>query len=228
VARQLGELRTSMAATARKSSPDLEAAARNDIDEHLESIRRKLVAVQEFVAELAAVGESDPHELQRQVDLVEVVRSETRALDARIARTGVEVEVVVTPEASSRAPARVSPRSTGVLVRELIAHAIAATPRAGRVTVTVQAPRAVAQDDGLGSRIVVDDSGTIMPAAARRSLLALEVEPGTFGRPSGVGLFVAAEIAAAQGALLEIGDAPVADGHGGGVRVTVTFPRSGT
>ena len=64
-----------------------------------------------------------------------------------------------------------------------------------------------------------------MPATARRSLLALEVEPGTFGRPSGVGLFVAAEIAAAQGALLEIGDAPVQDGHGGGVRVTVTFPR---
>jgi hypothetical protein len=93
--------------------------------------------------------------------------------------------------------------------------------------VTVQAPGGTAQDDGLGSRIVVDDSGTIMPAAARRSLLALEVEPGTFGRPSGVGLFVAAEIAAAQGALLEIGDAPVADGHGGGVRVTVTFPRSG-
>jgi signal transduction histidine kinase len=226
VARQLGELRTQLAASARKSSPDLEAAARGDLEEQLESIRRKLVAVQEFVAELAAVGESDPHELQRQVDLVEIVRAEARALDARIARTGVDVQVLVVPESATRAPARVSPRSIGVLVRELLAHAIAATPRGGRVTVTLHAPGGVAQEEGLGSRIVIDDGGTIMPAAARRSLLGLEVEPGTFGRPSGVGLFVAAEIAAAQGALLEIADVPVQSGHGGGVRVTVTFPRS--
>jgi hypothetical protein len=74
--------------------------------------------------------------------------------------------------------------------------------------------------DLVGPRLVVDDSGTSLPAAARRALLALEVEPGTFGRPSGVALFIAAEIALAQGALLEIGDAPA-----GGVRVTVTFPR---
>jgi hypothetical protein len=40
-----------------------------------------------------------------------------------------------------------------------------------------------------------------------------------------VGLFLASEIAAAQGALLELGDAPVVDGgRGGGVRVSVTFP----
>jgi hypothetical protein len=71
----------------------------------------------------------------------------------------------------------------------------------------------------------VDDGGTTLPAAARRALLALEVEPGTFGRSSFVGVFVASEIASGQGALLEIGDAPAGDGHGGGVRVTVTFPR---
>jgi two-component system OmpR family sensor kinase len=221
VARELGEMRTSMAAAARKSSPDLEASARGEIDEHIESIRRRLVAVQEFVAELAAVGESDPNELQREIDVIDVVRAEVRALEARIARTGVEVRVVLVPdEPTTRAPARVSPRSTSVLVRELVAHAIAATPRGGSVTVTVRA-----REEGLGTRIIVDDGGTILPSAARRALLALEVEPGTFGRPSGVGLFVAAEIAAAQGALLEIEDAPVEGGHGGGVRATVTFAR---
>ena len=220
VARQLGELRATLGASARKSSPDLEAAARGELDEHLESIRRRLVAVQEFVAELAAVGESDPNELQREVDLIEIVRAEMRSLEARIARTGAQVVLVVLPEGSARAAARVSPRSIGVLMRELIAHAIAATPRGTRVNITVQA-----QDDGLGSRVLIDDSGTILPAAARRALLALEVEPGTFGRPSSVGLFVAAEIAAAQGALLEVGDAPVEGGCGGGVRITVTFPR---
>ena len=68
---------------------------------------------------------------------------------------------------------------------------------------------------------MVDDAGTSLPGAARRALLALEVEPGTFGRPSGIALFIAAEIALAQGALLEIGDTATA----GGVRVSVTFPR---
>jgi hypothetical protein len=109
-------------------------------------------------------------------------------------------------------------------VRALIAHAISATPKGSGVLVTVMAPQS--SDEGrLGSRIVVDDGGTILPAAARRSLMGLEVEPGTFGRPSSVGLFIAAEIAAAQGALFEIGDAPVEGGRGGGVRATVTFAR---
>ena len=128
--------------------------------------------------------------------------------------------MTVVPE-DARAPARVSPRSAGVLVRELIAHALVATQRGSGIRVTVHAPA----EDGLGTRIVVDDGGTILPAAARRALMSLEVEPGTYGRPSGVGLFVAAEIATAQGALLEVGDAPVTDGRGGGVRVSVTFAR---
>jgi hypothetical protein len=86
--------------------------------------------------------------------------------------------------------------------------------------VTVQ-PRT----DTLGTRLVVDDSGTMVPDVARRALLALEVEPGTFGRPSSVALFAAAEIASSHGALLEISDAPVDQAGGGGVRVSVVFPR---
>jgi hypothetical protein len=40
-----------------------------------------------------------------------------------------------------------------------------------------------------------------------------------------VPLYVAAEIASWQGGLLELADAPVESGFGGGLRVTVTFPR---
>jgi signal transduction histidine kinase len=223
VGRELSELRAATASP-RKSSPDLEAAARGDLDDRLEAIRRKLLNVQDFVAELAAVGESDPHELQREVDLIEIMRGEVRALEPRAERVGVEIQVRTAPEDAPRALTRASPRSMAVLVRELVAHAIAATPRGSSVAVTLHAPR-TGGDDKLGARLVIDDGGTILPAAARRALLALEVEPGTFGRPSSVGLFVAAEIAAAQGALLEIGDAPVDGGRGGGVRVIVTFPR---
>ncbi|HTQ44523.1 MAG TPA: sensor histidine kinase [Polyangiaceae bacterium] len=220
VGRELADVRA--ATSTRRSSPDLEAAARESVEERLESIRRKLLAVQDFVGELAAIGESDPRELQREVDLFEVVRAEVRILEARAARSGVEISVRTIPdEPGARAPTRVSPRSAGALVRELVAQAISATPRGSGVSILVHAG---GSEEGLGARMVVDDGGTILPAAARRALLALEVEPGTFGRPSGVGLFLASEIAAAQGALLELGDAPVVDGRGGGVRVSVTFP----
>jgi signal transduction histidine kinase len=219
VGRELADVRA--ATSTRRSSPDLEAAARESVEERLESIRRKLLAVQDLVGELAAIGESDPRELQREVDLFEVVRGEVRVLEARAARSGVEISVRIIPdEPGARAPTRASPRSVAALVRELVAHAISATSRGSGVSILVHG---AGSEEGLGARLVVDDGGTILPAVARRALLALEVEPGTFGRPSGVGLFLASEIAAAQGALLELGDAPVVDGRGGGVRVSVTF-----
>jgi two-component system, OmpR family, sensor kinase len=236
VARELSELRS--AAGPRKSSPDIDATARSDLDERLEAIRRKLLSVQEFVSELAAVGESDALEPPRDVDLVDVVRGEVRALEARAQRAAVEIRVRTVPdEPGTHVYTRAAPRLVAILAHELVAYAIAATPPGSGVLVTVvaggRAGRAVG--DALGARLIIDDAGTILPASARRPLLALEVEPGTFGRPSSVALFVAAEVAAAQGALLELGDAlpekePRERGGGardlgGGVRVVVTFPR---
>jgi two-component system OmpR family sensor kinase len=227
-ARELAELRGPTGP--RKSAPDLEAAVRGDFDERLEAIRRKLVAVQEIVAELAAVGESDPSEPSREIDLVEIVRAELRTLDARAHRTGVEITVRTVPdEPGARVVVHAAPRLTAILARELLAYAIAATPRGSGVVVTLVTSGAGDQT-GLGARMVLDDAGTILPASARRSLLALEVEPGTFGRPSSVALFVAAEMASGLGALLELGDAPAEGGPGGrglggGMRCVVTFPR---
>jgi two-component system OmpR family sensor kinase len=232
VGRELSELRTVMLPPTRKSSPDLENVARIDLDERFEGMRRKLLAVQEFVAELAAVGETDPHEPQREVDLSEIVLAEVKALEPRASRAGVEVRVHRVP-ADAPALARVAPRAAGVLIRELVSHAILATPRQSAVTVTVFAgssarsgPASARPEARLGVRVVVDDAGTILPSGARRALLSLEVEPGTFGRPSSVALFVAAEIASAQGAQLEIADSPLEEqGSGGGVRASVTFSR---
>ena len=235
VGRDLSELRT--AATGgggaqRKSSPDLETMTRVGVDERVEGIRRQLLAVHELVAELATVGESDPHEARRELDLADVVRSEARALEARAARGGVNLRLRIVPE-DARALVRVAPRVAAVLVHELIAHAIAATQRGSDVVVTLTPPERGPEstaagpygEGGLGTRLVVDDGGTILPDVARRAVLALEVAPGTFGRPHSVGPYIAAEIAASQGALLEIGDAPVEDGRLGGVRISVTFPR---
>jgi len=220
VGRDISELKASL--SPRKSSPDLEMVARTGLEEHLEAIRRKLLVVQDFVAELAAVGETESGEAKRPVDLIELARGEIGAIEVRAGRSGIRIRLSAGAGEQSTGPiARLAPRAIATLVRELLSHAIAASPRGSVVSVVVQAPDA---RSGLGARIVVDDSGTSLPAGARRALVTLEVEPGTFGRPSGVALFIAAEIAAAQGALFDIGDAPFENGAGGGVRVTVTFP----
>jgi two-component system, OmpR family, sensor kinase len=218
VARDVADLRSSV--SPRKSSPDLETVARTGLDEKLEAIRRKLSAVQNFVAELAGVGEIDPAEDRRPVDLPEIVRREVHALEGHAARAAVDVCVRhAVAETAANRMAHVAPGAAAVLVRELVSHAIAASRRGTRVAVDVH-PR----EGELGWSVTVDDSGVPLPAGARGALLGLKVEPGTFGRPSSVSLFIAAEIAAAQGAVFDIGDAPVDSGSGGGVRVTVTFP----
>jgi two-component system OmpR family sensor kinase len=216
IGRDVSDLRAP--AAPRRSSPDLEASARGEIDEKIEGIRRKLVVVQEFVAELSWIGEGEAGEPLRTVDLVEVVRAQAKILEARAARGGVTVRVQTVPEGSPGVVARVATRAVASLARELLSHAIAASTRGSSAVVTLHA--STEGPDAVGARLVVDDSGTSLPGSARRALLALEVEPGTFGRPSGVALFVASEIALSQGALLDIGDAPA-----GGVRVSVTFPR---
>ena len=73
---------------------------------------------------------------------------------------------------------------------------------------------------GAGGVVHIDDAGPRVPAAMARSLVELDIEPGTFGRPSAVPLYVASEIAVWQNVGLEIADAPSA-----GLRVTVSFHR---
>jgi hypothetical protein len=219
VGHDLAELRTANAP--KKGSADSDAPSRAALDETMETVRRHVISAQDFVAELAAIGEVDPHEPPVAVDLVALAREQARAMQERSARVGVDVRILTVPAAQSvAAPIQGSARALGVLVRLLLSHAVAASSRGAAVVMTV-----FAGDADLGARIAVDDSGTHLPAAARRGIVALEVEPGTFGRPSGVALFAAAEIAASQGARFDVGDAVADDGTGGGVRVTVTFPR---
>jgi signal transduction histidine kinase len=195
-----------------------EVGGSGDPAERLEAIRQRLLAVQDFVGELAAIGESDPQEPPRELDLGDLVRHEVRSLEGRAARAGVTVTVATGGDdgPASRVYGRAAPKAAAVAVRALVAHAIGASPRGSTVNVSLAPPRSEEQ----GPSIVVDDSGTTLPAVARKALLALEVEPGTFGRPSGVALFAAAQIAAAQGGRIEVSDAP-----SGGLRVSVSFPR---
>jgi hypothetical protein len=76
----------------------------------------------------------------------------------------------------------------------------------------------------VGPRLVVDDSGSPLPASARRSFLALETHGGAYGRPGALSIFLAAELAACAGAVIELSDAPKT----GGLRVTIAFGTPGT
>ena len=196
--------------------PPMSGGSATESEDRLETMRRRLSSVQDFLSGLASVGELDPAEHQSTVDVADLARAAVRGLAARLERHNVEVDLVSPAEA---AVAVAAPRAVAVLLRELTAQAIAATSAGGRVKVTIT-PRS----RDLGTRVTVDDSGPALPASARRSLLGLELDPGTYGRPSAVPLYVAAEIAAWQGGLLDLGDAPVEAGAGGGLRVTVTFP----
>src|SRR6185369_821034 len=66
-----------------------------------------------------------------------------------------------------------------------------------------------AEPGGLGVRLTVDDAGPVLPASGRRAFLTLETHAGAYGRPSGLPIFLAAELAACQGATLELSDVPV-------------------
>jgi two-component system, OmpR family, sensor kinase len=202
-------------------------------DDGLESARRRLVHVQDFLAGLAGIGELSSDEPPIDVDFCDVARQIVRALGPRADRAEVILELVILPPGSeTRAYGRCAPRAATALVRELVTQAIAASPKGSTIGLTVMAAGHAAPDgshDGsLGTRITVDDAGAPLPSSARRQFLSLALDPGTYGRPSSLSYFICAELASAQGASLELADAPPigrTGAGGGGLRVCVTFPK---
>jgi signal transduction histidine kinase len=214
------------AAAGLSSTRSLEA----ETDERADALKRRIRDAQELVSELAGLGEIDHLEPHAELELVELTRAIARSLAAQLERTGVELTVVTVPDdADAKAPIRLSPRAATYLVRTLLSHAIAATPRGEKVLVTVVTGRASGVATlpegapvGGGPRLIVDDAGASLPAHARKAFVGLEVEPSTYGRPSNVSLFICSEVASWQGCLLELGDAPL-----GGLRVGLHLPRLG-
>lgn len=193
-------------------------------DEQLDTLRRRLGNTQELVASLRSIGALPSQELETEIDLVDVARAAAR--DGTVFGERNDVKVVARPEgagAARRLYVRCGPKAIAALARELVAHAVAASPKGAVVEVSVL-------DDPAGPRLVVDDAGSPLPASGRRAFLALETHAGQYARPSGLPIFMAAELAACIGARLELSDAPArtadapASGPaGGGLRVAVTF-----
>ena len=202
---------------------DLGALRRHDVtDEQLDTLRRRLSHAQELVASLRSIGRLPSQELATEIDLAELAKEAAR--DGSVFGERSEVKVVVRESESSATGGRFYVRSAAkavaALLRELVAHAVAASPRGAVVEIAVV-------EDPAGPRLVVDDAGAALPASGRRAFLALETHAGQYSRPSGLPIFMAAELAACIGARLELSDAPRRDSEsgamGGGLRVAVTF-----
>ena len=202
---------------------DLGALRRHDVtDEQLDTLRRRLSHAQELVASLRSIGSLPAQELATEIDLVEVAKAAARDGNGFGERT--QVKVIVKATEGARLYVRCGAKAVAALARELVAHAVAASPKGAVVEISVS-------DDVAGARLVVDDAGSPLPASGRRAFLALETHAGQYARPSGLPIFMAAELAACIGARLELSDAPPREGEsggpaGGGLRVAVTLPKT--
>jgi signal transduction histidine kinase len=193
---------------------DVAALRRHEItDEQLDTLRHRMQHARATLASITSIGGVPPDELHTEIDLVECAKSAVADAAAHAEREGVTINVNVRPP-SAKPYVRRGAKATTALARELVHHAINASPRGGAVDIQVQSTEGAA-------RLVVDDTGSPIPASARRSFLNLETHAGAYGRPSGLPIFMAAELAACQGAQLELSDAPT-----GGLRVAVTFPHT--
>jgi two-component system OmpR family sensor kinase len=188
-----------------------DAPRRSGDDDRFETIRRELAQVQDLAHGLASVGDVDVQELPGPVSVGEVVGRQVAHAEGRAGRAGVTVNV--TDHTQGKAHARTSPRAITALVDSLLNQAIKASPPDTTVDVAVT-------DEERGPCVRVDDSGPPLPATARKQFVGLETEPGTYGRPTSLPLYVAAALASWQGATFELADAP-----SGGLRVRVTFSR---
>ena len=213
-------------AALRAATPHSSNRAVDEGEDRIDAMKRRVRDAQELVSELGSLGDLDPLEPQASVDLVDIARTAVRALGGPIERAGLDVKVVTAPDtADLTVMVRLSPRAAAFLVRAMVSQAVAATSRGHAVLVTVQAEGVTpadpsAEPTNAGARLLVDDAGASIPANARRGFVGLEVDPATYGRPTSVTLFTCSELASWQGALLELGDAPL-----GGLRVGLHLPR---
>ena len=187
------------------------ATLAKDDEQKFETIRRELGQAQDLAHALATIGEIDVQELPGPISLGEAVAKQITQLGGRSSRAGVTVQL--DDATQGKAHARSSPRALTALIDALLGQAIQASPRGSTIMVHLT-------DEERGPCIQVDDAGPPLPATARKAFVGLETEPGTYGRPTSLPLYVAAALASWQGATFELADTPE-----GGLRVRVTFSR---
>ena len=171
----------------------------------LPGLNQRLVTLRELVGGLQRVVDTNPTAPSESVDAAKLLAEVVRGAERRAARHSILVELQVHPAASTETSVR-GP-VFALLVRSLVDHAIAATPRDSAVVVEL------AVDSG-GATVAVTDGGPGVPPSAHGDLRRHRVDPTSLGRPAGAALLIADSAAALLGAELELTTAPE-----GGLRV---------
>jgi signal transduction histidine kinase len=181
------------------------ALGESNVDELVANVARRAAGVHELATELAAIAECPLEEATTEIDVAAVVREAVAANDGRAGRQGVAVLVDVPPSLRLRSKRE----AVALLVRMLVSHGVAATPRDGAVSVSCFRTE-------IGIALRVEDGGPSVAEAAREALLRLGADPSGLGRPTGIALLAASAVAGRLGAVLELRQGP-----GGGAETWV-------
>jgi K+-sensing histidine kinase KdpD len=128
------------------------------------------------------------------------LREAVSALESRAARHAISVSL----EAPQKLEVDTRRSVLGLVIRCLIDHAIAATPRDETVKIRLEG-------QGPGFVLRMEDGGPTVPAVSRMDLLRRRMDPTSVGRPEGLALPVAEAGAALLGA--RIGFAETSEGR---------------
>lgn len=163
----------------------------------------------ELTSELSRVAACGTGPMEA-VDLATVMRDTVAQAGPRAAHHGVNLDSDIANEVVVSARLQ----ALGLLLRCVVDHAIAATPKGGTVGITVRR-------DGSEALVSVRDGGPVVPASAHADLLEHRVDPASFGRPPGIGLLSASVTAAYLGTTLVIRES--SDGGPAALAVEVRF-----
>jgi hypothetical protein len=185
-------------------------SARGDVAEAVETLgmendlaqrlTKRMGRAQELLAELERIAECPLDEGVKRADVAQELREAVAAAESRAARHAVAIQVEAPPKLEAETRRAV----LGLVMRCLMDHAIAATPRDQHIKI-------VLEGQGPGFVLRMEDGGPTVPAVSRLDLLRRRMDPTSVGRPEGLALPVAEAGAALLGA--RIGFAETGEGR---------------
>ena len=162
-----------------------------------QSLLKRAAALSEISLDLALAADCPFDETKSDVSVSDLVKTAVSDAEPRALRHGVSIEVK--GPATLRVPSR--PKTLLALLRAMLYHAVAATPRDGVVAFSAYAVET-------GILLSAQDGGPSVTEASRADVLRNRTDPSAFGRPSGVTLLIAEAAAESLGGTLELRDGP--------------------
>jgi hypothetical protein len=180
-----------------------------------DALAEPLLQWQEVIADLARLGQCPSYESAEHVNLADAVRSALSELNQRASRRRIALKSHIPPHAD----VTTRPNAASLLVRTLIADAIAATPAGGEVRVGLDSIET-------GHRLLIEDGGPAWPAEAS-VIGAPDVSDGSsVGRPATAALSCAQLLARHIRVELAVASDGRVDGRSQGNRLTLSFDRA--